>query len=416
MKKSILLILLLTVILMLFVGCNSVVNEKQIQGDLEAYTQSEILAENEKIVEIKIDQRQTENEKKQDSVWCTVTTEDEHYSYEKAMLLTYDYYDGSGWKLNDVSVNNRSEWVITPLTGISKEEISDSLDGISVTADNEVWNVKKEKINSISIDEQKTDLESKTDIVTVTFTVDDVVEEASGQLIINYKFNNEWVIDSISGNENFKTSVKPNMMLSVNEETLIEKISEQVFEYGVSNTDAFSSTSKLQSVTIKKNEVSDFVIESQETSSKGTVQTYACKCELTKPHAVFTLNIEMKAYYSGGWRIEPISIEAKCTSVKIDGIWTGTMNDKACELNITEAKADGTISGTFTYYNEAGSYYVSGKIDLNTLIIALEAGDEIKVGINIFGNAYGTSDIDAQLNVDDSTISGTARRGFVVTQ
>ena len=128
------------------------------------------------------------------------------------------------------------------------------------------------------------------------------------------------------------------------------------------------------------------------------------------------LDIEVQYTYSDKWDTQINYVNAECISTNLEGNWVGTMFDEICELNITEEKEDGSLTGTYTYYNGEGSYYVSGKIDKKTLAINLEAGDEIIVGINVFGNAYGTSDIEAKLNVDDSSISGMVRRSFIVAR
>lgn len=413
---------LIVTALLLLAGCNSVANEKQIKADLEAYTKSDILAENEKITEVKIDKRQTENEEKQDFVWCTVTTEDEHYSYQKEMELTYNYYDEGGWILDDVSVGKRNEWVITPLTGISSEEFSDSLDGISVTADNETWDVTKDNIKSISIDEQKTDLEAKTDIVTATLTIDDEVEEAGGQLVVKYKFDGEWAIDSISGGENFTVTSKSEKALNATEETLLNEMYGQTFGYGTDDDDDIWDTNDLQTITINKDEISDFKLESQESYEKGTIQKYVCSCKLTKPHAELSLNAEILYYYLGsdGWSVQSVDVTAECTSINIEGKWTGTYGaiggggGGSAVLNVSDKDSNGTISATFKYvpdsinaYAQPGSYSLTAEIDLSTLEIHFIGGDWIS-NPGEKSNIWDNSDIFATLDIESSTLYGTA--------
>lgn len=407
--KKLYLLLFITVASILLISCgNKVADEQQIQTDLEAYKNEDYFNENEKIIEIKIDKRKTKKDEKLDAVWCTVQTEDERCAYEKKFVLTYSLYDEGGWMLDNVSVNDKREWVITPVVGVSRDEISESLNGISITVDDEIWQVTQDKIEIISVDKQETDLEAGTDVVTVTIAVDDLVEKANGQLSINYTFYNKWIIDSISGNEDFTASVKPGLEFNITEETLYNAVSGESFPYGVGDV--------MQTIIINKDELSDLVIENHESLLKGTMQKYLCKCILKKPHAEFTLNIEAQYYYLVTWDLQSTSVGAECISVKVDGNWVGTMFGQTCELNITETDQDGAITGTFTHYDGAESYYVSGKIYRDTLYIELEAGDEIIAGVKIGGTPYGTSDIKAQLNVDDSTISGMARHNFVVAQ
>lgn len=407
-----------SVILMMFAlaGCGAkVADEEKIQTDLEAYKQNDFLAADEKITEIVIDKRQTEKDAKVDTVWCGVQTEDARCAYEKDFTLTYSLYDEGGWMLDDVSVNNRSEWVITPLVGVNDDEISTSLIGIDVTINDEIWHVTRENIKSISVDSHETDLETQKDIVTATLIIDDLVEEASGQLIINYNFNHgSWVMDSISGRENFSALNKPGLELNVTENTLLDIINGQSFEYNPQESKMYST----QEITINKDEVSDFVIDKQEVSSKGTSVQHFCSCTLTKPYATFTLAIEIPYYYSDEWTIRDISATAECTSVDIVGTWTGTnVYGRNCELDITEMDADGNISGSYSDHGspnyKANSYYVAGKISKDTLEMTLEAGD-------IIGEKpykwFKPSDIRAKLNVDDSSISGSADLQFTLTQ
>lgn len=406
MKKQLYVIFFL-ISIMLLGGCgNAVKDEEQIKSDLESNLQADYFAENEKVVEVKIDKRQTEKGTKQDTVWCTIQTEDERCAYEKSLVLTYTLYDDGGWMLDNVSVNDRSEWSITPITGASNEEISASLNGINVVVDNENWQVTSNTIKSISIDKQETDLEAKTDVVTLSLTIDDLVEEASGQLVINYIFDDKWVIDSVSGNENFTAVLKSGLAINLTEENLFDAIAGQSFTYGT------------QEIVINKNEVSDVVIESQKASSKGTIRQYYCSCTLTKSHAVFALEIEISYRYSEEWNIQPISITADCASVEISGNWSGTNTyGRICELNIVEMDADGNISGTYSDKgdsNHAGySYYVTGQIDRNTLEIILEAGDMI--GEKPY-KMFEPSNIMGGLNVDDSSIKGYADLMFTVVQ
>lgn len=395
--------------IVLLTGCgDGIKDEEQIQVDLESYLKKDTSTQNERVIEVNIEKRKTEENQKLDTVWCNVKTEDEHYSYEKKVILTYNLYDEGGWILDEISVNDSSEWNISPITGVSDEEIVTSLDGINILVENETWKIMQDNITSCSVEKQETDLEAKTDVVTLSLKIDDLLVEASGKLVVNYIFDDKWIIESISESENFTSTVKAGLALNVTDEYLFNALSDQIVVYGVGDA--------TQNITLKREELSDLVIESQESSSKGKEQTYICSCKLTKAHADFELNAKIMYTYSGEWTVESIAVDAKCVSVRLDGNWTGTMRQKTCELNITEVNQDGMVTGVFTYYDGAGSFYVSGKIDLNNLTINLQAGDEIVVGINKYGNAYGTNDISAQLNVNDSTISGRERGSFIVSQ
>lgn len=420
MKKIFTLVVCFFAVAMLLMGCgNSVVDESQLKTDFEAYMKADFSAGNEQIVEINIDRRQTEKDKKLDMVWCTVKTEDEKCAYEKSLILTYRLYDEDGWILDDVSVNSRSEWNIMPLAGADNNEIIASLNGVNVTADNELWYITQENIKNISVDKHETDLEVGTDIVTVTLTIDDLVKEASGQLVISYTFNNgNWTIDSLLGNKDFTTVTKPGFALNVTEETLVNELAGKTFDYGLDDGAVIVYTSDLQTITINKNEIFDFTIKSQESLSKGTIQNYLCDCIVKKPHAEFALSIEVQYFYAEEWNLQPISITAKCTSMNVEGEWTGTYGaiggGGTAVLNVSSIDDNGLLMGTFRYipnrvdkYSQPGSYSITGEINLATLYIHFTAGKWID-DPGRMSMEWDLSDISVRLNVEDSIMYGTA--------
>lgn len=416
------------------VACTDVADEKKIQSDLESYTEYAFLSEGEKIDKVVIEKRQTEKEQKIDTVWCTVTTEDSEISYQKSVVLTYGLYDKEGWILDDVSVNDSRQWVQTPLKGITEEKIPSSLNGRSVVVDEEEWNIETEHIKKISIDDQETNLEEKKDKVTVTLILDSEVEEAKGELVINYKFDNGWKIDSISENKKFTATVKPEVALEITEEDLIAELVNQEFQYGeteteLANGNSLIDTSTQQTITINENEISDFVIESKSSTGKGSYQKYDCTCILTKAHAVFKLAAEIQYYYSGsnGWRVQPMTITPELISVNIEGEWAGTYVSAPWSgdavLSITRIDDDGTITGVYSYtpstinqYSQPGSYNVSGKINMSTLVMKLTAGDWVNEDSSAL--SITKQDITAILCVDDSIINGLGQEGkpFTVEQ
>ena len=421
MKKTYLVTVVTIIMMFLLTGCTSVANEKKIQSDLEAYSKSDFLKDGEKIDKVVIDDRQTDKAQRRDTVWCTVTVEDSEVSCEKSVALSYGLYDKNGWMLEDVTVSDESQWRITPLKGIAKEKIVDSLNGKSFKVDGESWDITKNAVKKVSVDKQDTDLKGLTDTVTVTLTLDDAVEEAKGQLIVNYTFDDEWVVDSVSESEKFTATVKPDKALDVTEDNLIEEIMKQEITFGQTTDDlggVFSivNDAASQTISLDKDEISDFVIENQETSQKGCYQTYQCGFTVTKPHAVFDFDVTVPYYYGETWDVQPLTISAQATSVDIEGEWTGTYDDVpfggSATLNISKVDEDGTVTGVYSYKpsmgsEEAGSYNVSGKIDMSTLQMYLSAGSWIEES----GNDWEKMDISAILYVDEGEIRGSGQMG-----
>lgn len=421
MKKRWVLIVIMILAILALTGCAKTADERQMQTDLED-TQFYFLHEGEKIEELIVEKRQTDKEQKTDTVWCSITTADEYVSYQKEVILTYGLYD-KGWSLDDVSVNAFNQWIQTPLQGINENDIVDSLRGKTITVDNDQWLFSHDNIINISVKNHDTDLEARTDIVTINLTVDDVVEEVTGELIVNYVFDNGWKFNTMFINKEFVASVKPEAVLTVANEDLIAEISGQNFILEDPEAGGFvwQAAKDMHTVSISNDEISDFVIKEQELLSKGTQQVYHCECTLNKACAAFTLEIEMPYWYqSGEWISKPIDISAKCDTLDIVGEWTGIYKDPPfggnAVLNISDIDENGNITAIYSYtpseedrYGQPGSYNVFGTIDMLTLDMNLTAGDWIDKPSRVFSWTKG--DIRATLCVDELAIKGTAQAG-----
>lgn len=377
-------------------------------------SQFDFLKDGEKIEKLIIEKRQTDKKQKIDTVWCTITTADTEISYQKDVVLTYGLYDKDGWILDDVSVNDIMK---TPIKGIAEENIADSLDGKFVTIKDERWDITEDNIKSIFIDNQNTNFEENVDIVTVSLTLDEDVEEASGKIEINYKFDDEWKIDTISEIEEFKTTIKPEKALDITEENLIDELNEQKFEYGESKTNngngiSFTNYGSQQTITINKNEISNFVIENQASLSKGSCQEFNCRYTLTKQCVTFDIQAKIRYLYDSniGWRLDGMTILPEIVSVNIGGDWKGNYvvagSNGEVVLSISSINDAGSISGIYSWTSsrQAGSYYVSGTIDKDTLLLNMSAGEWIDKPSNAL--SVTKIDVRAILYVDDSKIKG----------
>lgn len=414
MKKIILAVLLVTILSTLLIGCSSAVDEKQIQTDLQTNMEFEFLEDGEEIKHLVIEKRQTEKEQKSDTIWCTITTEDAEVSYQKNVVLTYGLYDKGGWMLDDVSVK---ETVRTPLKGIAEENIAASLNNEYIIINDENWEITKENIKSISIDGHDTNLEEKSDTVIASIILDEEVEQASGKIEINYKYDDGWKIDAVSEVEDFVITIKPEKALNLTEEDLTDILSGQTFKYGEQKTNygngiSFINNNSQQEIVINKNEISNFVIENQTSSSKGTYQMLSCRCTLTKQHVDFDIQAEIQYLYDGsnGWQLENVTILPEVVSVSIEGEWTGTFvaagSYGEVVLSITSMDESGNVTGIYSWTSsrQAGSYYVSGTIDMETFLLNMTAGEWIdKPSDAIFATKR---DINAIFYVDASRLEG----------
>lgn len=411
MRKKYLLIILITLLsLFTFVGCSSVAKEKEIKEDLTNYSEGDLLEKGEKIKEVVIEERRTDKKQGTDTVSCMVTIEDSKISLEKEMELFYHKYDKKGWLLDDVEVEDSDEWEITPLKGITKEDIPKTLDGKVVEVDGQEWEISEKEVEEISIKKQETELNEKIDKVTMSVTLKGKVQKAKGTLVVGYKFDEEWEEDKILETGKFVSEPIPENALNITEDELIEKLTEEKISYG-------TDTAMEQEIAIAKEEIADFKIEKQESKYKGTEESISCSCTLNKKNVV--LGLQMVFYYSYGeqWEFTNVDITAETKSFDILGRWEGEYTaagqDGKVILDITKVEGDeivATYSYTPTAYAQAGAYNVSGKIDTKTLNMKLLAGEWIAKPEK---DALIKQDIRAVINVDMGIIEGKGHHGYV---
>lgn len=416
MRRKYLMILPMALLMTLFTGCSNVANEKQIKTDLEQYEETNVIKDNEKIEEIAIDKRQTDEDKKTDTVWCTITTQDSEISYQKACVLTYNLDKQKKWTLADIDVNDSDEWVKEPLKGIDEEAISLSLNDETVKVDDTEWYIEESEIKKISIDKQDTDIEQKKDTVLVSLILESPVQKAEGQLEISYHFEDEWEIDSLVEKKSFTAQDIEGTALNATEKSLTEELVQSEIKLGNDESN----------ISIEKENISNFKIVNENTEDKGTFKTFECTATITKPTAVFQIAANIGYLYSEeeGWTCQPVTIKSTLESLNIVGEWKGTYNGAPYSgeavLNILSLDENGTITATYSYtpettsdYSQPGSYNVSGKIDFETLHMDLEAGDWIAEPSKTL--SVTKANIRANLYVNDSIIEGLGQEGNVFT-
>lgn len=400
-----------------FWGCASIADEERMRIDLEEDNQYRIREYNEEIKEFTIDKRETDKKQGIDLIWCTVTTQDAFVEYQKEAVLTYILDKKEGWILEDIAVEFPSQWEKTPLQGATENNVMKSLYGLSVVVNDETWEVTENNILEMSIVKHNTKLDEGIDIVTVSLKLDSPVEEAEGELQMEYVFDTDWELESIIGDESFSTTMKPQYAFKITNEELIDELVKQELLYG----DRYEQT-----ISIDKELISDFQIVKQESSQKGTNQILECKCRLSKKYVTFDIEANYQYQYEvdNGWSIRQVLVTPQVTSVDLEGQWKGTYVEApwggTSILNITNYEDDGSVMAEYAYRPEVvdrwsteGSYYVEGELDMNTLELSLQAGDGIKEDEG--ARAFTKSDIIAVLYVDDMVIKGLGQNRLVFT-
>lgn len=349
---------------------HKVADEEQVRQELETNSQFRFLGEDEQIEEVVIEKRQTDKEQKTDTVWCTVTTSDAEASCQKEVVLTYGLYDKTGWVLDDMDVAPRDRWVMTPLKGVAESELPDLLSGQALVIDDEEWLMTRESLINTKIEDQQTDLEQKTDQVTVSFVLDDKLERVEGKIEVGFAFDQEWKFDSVISMGDFSVSMKEEYALHVSDDDLISKVTEKELPIGKTK----------QTVPVEKAEISDFKVVEQKTESKGSRQIYECSYKVNQFESVLEAASEIiYTYQEGdGWNGSVKQTTSDIISSDIAGDWAGTyvyISKRNAELHISEIEDDGTVTAVYSF--DEGSYALSGTWDQKSLELQLEAGEWI---------------------------------------
>lgn len=350
---------------------HKVADEEQVRQELDTNSQFRFLGEDEQIEEVVIEKRQTDKEQKTDTVWCTVTTSDAEASCQKEVVLTYGLYDKTGWVLDDIDVASRDEWVMTPLKGVEDSDLPALLSDQALVIEDEEWLMTRESLLNIKIENQQTNLEQKTDQVTVSFVLDDKLERAEGKIEVVFVFDQEWKFDSVISMDDFSVSMKEEYALHVSDDDLISKVTEKELPIGKTK----------QTVPVEKAEISDFKVVEQKTESKGNRQIYECSYKVNQFGSVLEAASEIIYTYQegAGWNGSVKQTVSDIISSDIVGDWAGTyvyISKKNAELHISEIEDGGRVTATYSF--DEGSYALSGTWDRKSLKLQLEAGEWIE--------------------------------------
>lgn len=417
MRKEIKLTLLMSMLMVCMFGLSACVkktaDEEQIKQELESENDFHFLKEGEHIEEIVIEKRQTEKKEKTDTVWCIVVTSDSEISCQKNIVLSYGLYDKAGWMLDDIEVESKEKWIMTPLKGVEESALLTLLSGRVLVIDGEEWQITQENLSNVRIEKQQTDLEQQTDKVTISFVLDDKLERAEGQIEVLFTFSQKWKYDSIISKDEFSVSLKQEYALNVSEDDLIAKVTEIEFPVGETK----------QTISVGGQEISDFKIDAQESESKGSRQIYRCSYKVNKSKTVLEAEtLIVYTYQEGeGWNGSVYSTVSQIVSTDIAGTWIGTYLsgfwEEKGQLYISEMKDDGTVTAVyeFTSGNQSvvdGSYELSGTWDQENLKLWLEAGEWIVKPVKI-RLSNDKDNITAKLNIEDDRLELRAQGNWM---
>lgn len=234
-------------------------------------------------------------------------------------------HDKTGWMLDDIEVESKDKWIMTPLKGIEESSLSGLLSGQVLNIDNEEWSINKENLLNIKIEGQQTNLEQKTDRVTVSLTLDDKLERAEGKLEVLFTFDKAWKYDSVISKGDFTISMKEEYVINISENDLMTKVIESELPVGETK----------QTISVGEQEISDFKIEEQKSESKGSY-------ELSGTWDQKSLELWLEA---GNWIVEPAKIRK----------YRNDKKDIKGELKLEKNRLEASTRQGFIYFMMTGN-------------------------------------------------------------
>jgi len=380
MKKRISILVIL--ICMLFLtACSNKLSDEKI-SETATPEIKKVIDESENIDSIEVIEISTNDETKDTVADIKVVTNDGVIEYTRYYTAKYIYTEEKEWYLGSISESTTEDTIIRPISGVTEDMIIDSLDDRVVDVEGEKWRIKKNKVKDLSIIEQTTELDTMSDVVVVSFTIDDAVQQASGQMHLEYTFNEKWNLSKHRERTDFIAETKPECELNITTELILSAIEGKEVEI---RNDIYSH----QTIVISKDNISNIEICDEKVTNKGRNVVILCKGELKAGVVALEMKFEIPYYYENEWLPQAMDISYKIKDIDIVGKWNGRYkgigNDKgSMTLEINEVTDDGQVVGTYSYtpdtidkYYKAGSYKVSGEMDMETLYVKLKAGDWI---------------------------------------
>ena len=393
----------------------SVPNENKIKEDLENRIDYYIGLE--VIDKVEIVKRKTDDEAKEDMVWCQVESNDSKASYIRNFIIMYALYDEGGWQFEEFHGDQKENWSSTPLAGVDSKTINTSLSGFSINIDDEEWAIDSNTIDSFTISKQETQLEQKKDIVVVAMIINDDVLTAQGELEFVFKYEDGWKLSDYRVFKPFETSAKAHTKLEISDDILINAIAKKPMILGEGKTE--------QLINIELTEISEFSLIDSVSENKDTTQIYNCSFKLDKKLVDLNVNAQVVYQYDkvNGWNISDISCQPSISSVNIEGEWIGEYavysGDVKLNLNISQVADDGSMTATFNFSAaptnpsyESGSYKAIGGVDFNTLRVVIEGVEWIEQPPGLPYSWF--INLDGCLRIDSSVIKAISGTAFEV--
>ncbi|MDR0220971.1 MAG: hypothetical protein LBI54_06170 [Lachnospiraceae bacterium] len=384
---------MLLISLFLLTACSAKnLTETEIEANFNETVET-MLSPSETLDTFEIINREIDKEVQKDTVWCRVETHDDEAAYVRFYELSYQLVD-KAWALNSTKPYRESDWTKAPTVGASDSMVNSSLTkntlesylGSMIRIDGDEWYLQETELGNTEIVGRDTQLAQKTDKVTVSVEILHDVLMAQGEMQLDFKYDDRWILDNASVTSHFVSSHRPGTEHEFNESEAISAIAKWATDNPIEFAD--SSLSRQTPLSVSADEVSDLTMLGSAASNTATTLTYVGSFALNKKTVSFDVNTTIIYQYdrAGGWSLREIALSpAKINTVKTEeilGEWSGSYKNHlaaidgtyAFMLEITDIGSDGAVTATF-HDTSANPYSVemTGYFSLTDLSVSIKS-------------------------------------------
>jgi len=320
----------------------------------------------------------------EDEPWVYNTTvlinsSDSELAYVKYGAITYHRNEEEEWILISIDVDKMNLWTISPLVGANESLIessaSEAISLQTVTIDGDEWKIDDDTIESITISSQNTNLESRKDVAIVTVVLGSEARTAQGQVELEFVFDDGWSFSNHIGHTPFISEYRPSAIFDLTEEHLMDEL--------VRNDASILREMNwaTQTITMTRDEISNFNILDYESSNKGADRVYNFTFDLDKDFVVFAVDAKVSYSYDSmsGWVLGEFSFAAEVKSAALEGTswagmtlpWSPALNQRHIIFEILEIADDGAVRVRISATERTAVSTLLGFIDYSDLSITL---------------------------------------------
>lgn len=318
--RSFLVVFCFAVLALSLSACSSSLSEAAIKEMLAENTGDFMPKPDEEITLIEITKRDANKETKAEEVWFTVHSSDTEAEYIRYFIAGFKLYDKGGWQYELAVADPKEKMSATPIAGVNDDAVKELVNtqglktAIVIGDDN--WMANGQSIKSITVGKHKTQLAQKKDTVTVAIVLEDIVQQAEGEVELVFTYEDGWKYEDYSVSKPFTALPIAGTEKDLTADDFVALVINQ-------NNLHFAG----QTVTLSSAEISDVTLESSTSTNKGTQQSYVYSFKVSKGagRAVFAVTAQVDYWYSNGWQTPDFYFtKTELTALNLTGAWTGT--------------------------------------------------------------------------------------------